>query len=111
MVNIKLGLLPKIQAQSKKFSYLINHAKIVETKMKHTKKSEGLEAIQVMTQVMPTVVIVISIHTNLGLVICKNTNSNIIKIFVCFIRLVEFYIKRINESHIISKMITKIGTV
>ena len=83
MVDINLGLLPKIQAQSKKFSYLINHAKIVETKMKHTKKSEGLEAIQVMTQVMPTVVIVISIYTILGLVICKNISFKNNTFYIC----------------------------
>ena len=47
MANIKLGLLPKIQAQSKKFSYLINHAKIVGTKINYTIKSEGVEVIQV----------------------------------------------------------------
>ena len=62
MVNIKLGLLPKIQIQSKKCSYLINHAKVVETNNNYTIKSEGLEAIQVMmTQVIPTVVIVINV--------------------------------------------------
>ena len=89
MVNIKLGLLPKIQAQSKKFPYLINHAKIVETKVKYTIKNEGLEAIQVMmTQVIPAVVIVISVYTNLGLVICKISISNMIKIFCCFTWLV-----------------------
>ena len=41
-MNIKLGLLPKIQAQSKKFSHLVNHATIVETKTTYTIKSEGL---------------------------------------------------------------------
>ena len=55
MVNIKFGLLLKIQAQSKKFSYLINHAKIVGTKTKHTIKNSGIDVrqeiqtIQVMT--------------------------------------------------------------
>ena len=47
MANIKLGLLLKIQAQSKKCSYLINHAKIVGTKINYTIKSEGVEVIQV----------------------------------------------------------------
>ena len=80
MVNIKLGLLPKIQAQSKKFPYLINHAKIVETKINYTIKSEGLEYIQVMmTQVIPTVAIVINVYMmqvimKLDLVTCKKSN-------------------------------------
>ena len=47
MANIQPGLLLKIQAQSNKFSYLINHANIVGTKINYTMKSEGVEVIQV----------------------------------------------------------------
>ena len=46
MVNIKPGLLPKIQAQSKKFSYHISHARIVETKIRYTIKNAGVKVIQ-----------------------------------------------------------------
>ena len=83
MVNIKLRLLPKIQIQSKRFSYLINHAKVVETKKDYTIKSEGLEAIQVMmTQVIPTVVIVINVYMmqvimKWDLATCKHINFKI----------------------------------
>ena len=72
MVSIKLGLLLKMQAQSKKFSYLINHAKNVETKVNYTIKSEGVEVIQVVVLVL---VLVISIYTKWVLVICKNISS------------------------------------
>ena len=51
MVNIVPGL-PKMQAQSKKLSYHINHAKVAETKTSCTIKSAGVEVIQVhVTQV------------------------------------------------------------
>ena len=51
-VNITHGLLPKIQAQSNKLSYNINHANIAETNTICTIKSAGVEVIQVqVTQV------------------------------------------------------------
>ena len=55
MVNIRLGLLHKIQNQYNKCYYLINHAKNVETKI----KSEG-EGIQVL--MMMTVAVVINVY-------------------------------------------------
>ena len=52
MVNITPGLLPKIQAQSKKLSYHINHARVVQTQTRCTIKGAGVEVIQVrVTQV------------------------------------------------------------
>ena len=107
MVYTKLGLLHKIQDQSKKCYYLINHAKNVETKIKR----EG-EGIQVMTpQVVPAVVIVINVYMMqvimmLGLVICKNINLKIINNNIYFFVLLGFILKKtitIQLSHIISK--------